>query len=265
MPPRRPPPSYATRSSLRADLRAMGIGPGDVVMTHGSLKRLGLVIGGARAVVEALYDAVGREGTIMMTAFSSDLSDPCDWYKPPVSPEWWDTIRAETPAYDPALTPSNGIGAVAEYFRTYPGVLRSPHPMSSFTARGPAAERLVGEHPLDYRFGPDSPLGRLVELDGKIALIGAPYESITLFHYTQHYVGWVRTSRVRSPVMVDGAARWMSYKDVRYPWHWFPYAAEHLIEQGIAKVSRVGATRAVIFPAAETVEAITEWRKEKGV
>ena len=27
----------------------------------------------------------------------------------------------------------------------------------------------------------------------------------------------------------------------------------------------IGATRAVIFPAAETVEAVTEWRKEKGV
>lgn len=265
LPPRTNPAHCVTRSRLVAELAAAGIVPGDVVMAHASLSRLGYVVGGVRALVEALIEATGSDGTLMMTAFSSDLSDPEKWYKPPVPEEWWESIRAETPPYDPALTPTSGIGSVAEYFRHYPGVLRSGHPLSSFTARGPAAARLVGEHPLDHRFGPNSPLGRLVELGGKVALIGTPFEHVTLFHLAQHYVGWSREGTARSPVAAAGGTRWVAYKDIQYPWHWFPYVAEHLLEIGLARSSPIGATDCILLPAAETLEAVVAWRRRKNV
>ncbi|CAI9416900.1 hypothetical protein ANOBCDAF_03839 [Pleomorphomonas sp. T1.2MG-36] len=54
-----------TEATLAADLRRLGIRPGDLVMVHASLKAIGPVDGGARAIVDALRAAVGPEGTLM--------------------------------------------------------------------------------------------------------------------------------------------------------------------------------------------------------
>ena len=52
-----------TRAELARDLARMGIERGDTLFVHSSLKSLGYVEGGAGAVIGALQDAVGAEGT----------------------------------------------------------------------------------------------------------------------------------------------------------------------------------------------------------
>jgi aminoglycoside 3-N-acetyltransferase len=74
----------ATVPSLVDDLHTLGVTPGALLLVHSSLSRLGYVAGGAPAVVQALLNAVGPAGTIVMPAFSSDLSDPSRWIAPPV-------------------------------------------------------------------------------------------------------------------------------------------------------------------------------------
>ncbi len=49
-------------------LKEAGLKRSDVVMVHTSSKRLGYVCGGAQTVIEALMEAVGADGTIMMPA-----------------------------------------------------------------------------------------------------------------------------------------------------------------------------------------------------
>lgn len=66
------PPMIVTFEDILRDLRALGLGEGDGVCVHASLGAIGLVVGGARAVVSALIEAVGSDGLIAMPAFSTD-------------------------------------------------------------------------------------------------------------------------------------------------------------------------------------------------
>jgi aminoglycoside 3-N-acetyltransferase len=244
------------------DLRNLGVEDGETLMVHAALSAFGYVVGGTTAVLEALYDAVGEDGTIMMPAFTGELTDPKNWFKPPVPEEWWPRIRDEMPVFDPARTACSGLGVLAEMFRNEPGTLRSDHPVSSFTARGPKAEILLSNHSLDQRFGPESPLGRLCNLNGKVALLGAPYESITLLHMTSYLTGSDDQFTQRSPVLIDGKKQWIEFDDRIFSWRWFSGAVQHLIDSGIARVGKVGAARAIIVPATEAVEAVVKWREK---
>ncbi len=251
----------ATTASIAEGLRALGLEAGDIACVHAGMKSLGLVIGGTRAVVEALTMTVGPDGTIMMPAFSGDLSDPAEWQHPPVPADRIEEIRAQVPAYDPVRTPTRGIGQVAEYFRSYPGVRRSPHPQSSFAALGAAADALVAEHPYDNRFGPSSPLGKLVELGGKVLLIGAPHDTVSLFHMTQHLIGEVPQIDKAAPVIESGERRWVAYRDIEYPIEWFIPGVAALVEAGIARTGYLGSAASVIFSAAPAIEFVVDWRR----
>jgi aminoglycoside 3-N-acetyltransferase len=255
------PDTLVTRSSLTADLREVGVSAGDVLCVHTSMKSLGFVIGGARTIIDSLLEAIGDNGTLMMPTYSGDLSDPAEWAHPPVPPEWIETIRRETPAYDPLRTPTRRMGTVPELFRHWPGAVRSSHPQSSFAALGPDADALVGEHQLDDRFGPDSPLGHLVKFKGKVLLLGAPYDTTALFHLTHHLAGGAKHVVKRSPINVEGQQEWAEYSDVNYSNDWFEDGITMLIEKEIAHLGRVGAARTVLLPALEAVEVVVAWRK----
>ncbi|MDP6475589.1 MAG: AAC(3) family N-acetyltransferase [Alphaproteobacteria bacterium] len=253
--------TLVTPHSFTADLHGIGVRAGDVLCVHLSMKSLGFVIGGARTIIEGLSASVGEAGTLMMPTYSGDLSDPAEWAHPAVPSEWVETIRGEMPAYDASRTPTRGMGVVPELFRHQPGVVRSPHPQSSFAALGPDAGALVGAHPLDNRFGPDSPLGQLMALGGKVLLLGAPYDTTALFHLTQHLVGGAERVTRRSPVTVEGHREWAEYSDVNYPIDWFDDGMAMLIDKGIARLGTVGAARTVLLPATEAVEAAVAWRR----
>jgi UDP-hydrolysing UDP-N-acetyl-D-glucosamine 2-epimerase len=257
--------ALVTRSRLVRDLRDLGVKQGAIVCAHVALSQLGFVVGGARTVIEALIEAVGDSGTLAMPAFSGDLSDPAAWRYPPVPAEWVETIRAETPPYDVELTPTRRMGAVPELFRRWPGTRRSPHPQSSFAARGAAAEAIVCEHPLDYRFGPRSPLAKLEALDATVALLGAPWGTISIFYRTQADAGPIEAVSRRAPVVEDGKCRWREYQDIEYSSHWFESAVEDLLAHGLARVGTVGQARALIFQARPALQRVREWRQSKGV
>ena len=57
--------------------------------------------------------------------------------------------------------------------RTTPGARRSGNPGASMAALGGRAEWFTADHALDYGYGPQSPLGKLVEADGKTLMLGA--------------------------------------------------------------------------------------------
>jgi len=207
-----------TISSLVRDFRTLGLEEGMTVLVHSSLSSLGWVCGGAPAVILALEEVLGKNGTLVMPAHSGDLSDPAFWEQPPVPESWWRTIRDEMPAFDRGLTPTRGMGAIAEAFRKQDGTIRSGHPQSSFAARGKHKEFILRDENLSYQMNDESPLGRLYELDGHILLLGVGWGNNTSFHLAEYRAAWKGKHVIlnHAPVMENGVRVWKEMDDINY-------------------------------------------------
>lgn len=206
----------ATVATLVEDLTGLGIGAGDLLVVHSSLSALGWVAGGPQAVVQALLEVVGPDGTIVMPTQSGQLSDPAAWARPPVPEPWVEVLHEGLPAYDPYLTPTRGMGQIVECFRQHRSTLRSAHPTLSFAACGPRAEAIVGTHPLSPGLGETSPLGRLYDLDAQVLLLGVTHAHDTSLHLAEHRASWPgkATTVEGAPVVRDGRREWVTYEDL---------------------------------------------------
>ena len=194
-------------------LEGLGIRKGQTIMVHTSMSSLGFVCGGAQVVIEALLEAVGSEGTVMMPTQSWKNLDPTagvHWEEPE---SWWPAIREHWPAYDKDLTPTNTMGRVAEMFRKWPGTRRSDHPARSVAAWGKYAEYLTADHDLSNIFGEGSPIGKLYELDGSVLLIGVGYDKNTSLHLADVRASYPgkHDSTEYSAVMENGQRVWKRY------------------------------------------------------
>jgi aminoglycoside 3-N-acetyltransferase len=175
-----------TATSIASGLRDLGVAAGDVVLVHASLSAFGWVAGGAPAVVDALQSVVTGTGTVVMPTHSPGNMEPSNMQHPPVPEDWYETIREETPPYRPEVTPAAGMGAVAECFRSYPGVVRSDHPQHSFAAWGADAESVTDDHSLSYSLGEGSPLARVYDLDGDVLFLGTTHATNTTIHLAEY-------------------------------------------------------------------------------
>ena len=251
-------------SHLRDALTRLGIAPGDTLMVHTSLGSLGYVCGGAQSVIQALLEAVGADGTVMMPTQSWKNLDPETGVHWDVPQENWEQIRAHWPAYDPAITPTNTMGAVAEMFRQWPGTLRSGHPARSVAAWGKHARFLTENHTLSNIFGEGSPLSRLYDLDGSVLLIGVGYDKATALHLADaraEYPG-KRLCTEHSAVCEDGRRVWKAYDTLFVDGEDF-----EAIGQAFEKACPVAKTRlgnAVItrIPVRQLVDFAVAWIEE---
>src|SRR5664280_871276 len=207
-------PGPGTVDTLAVDLRALGVASGSTLVVRSSLSALGYVTGGAHAVVLALRDVLGPDGTLVVPTHSSSLSDPGRWENPPVPETWWPVIRESMPAFDPALTPTGGMGAVVEVVRHLPGALRSAHPVDSFCAVGPNAVFVTSHHGLANGLGEESPLARLYDLGADVLLLGVGHANNTSLHLGEFRSHIRPTVTEGAPVLVDGRRAWVTY---RYP------------------------------------------------
>ncbi|MCR2806680.1 aminoglycoside N(3)-acetyltransferase [Paenibacillus soyae] len=202
------------KGDLIRGFREAGLAEGQTVIAHCAMRKLGFVVGGAETVVRALLEVLGEEGTLVMPSQTWKNLDPSEgvhWEEPV---EWWPALRKHWPAYDPRVTPSIGMGAVAEMLRTWPGACRSAHPARSFAAVGKHAAEITAHHDLSRIFDDSSPLGKLYELDARVLLIGVGHDKNTSLHLAETRARFAgkRHKRESSAVMRGGVREWVSYE-----------------------------------------------------
>ena len=249
------------------DLRRMGVGDGDLVMVHASMRAIGPVDDGADGVLDAIAGCIGPDGTILMTLGARD-----DWGWVNERPE---RERAEllrgSPPFDASTTPADpDVGVLAEVFRTRPGTVVSDHPEGRFGASGTLAHRLVADVPWDHYYGPGSPLERLVDAGGRILRLGADLDTLTVLHHAEYLVELPEKRQVRRHRVVIGAdgpvVRAVECLDdsdgiVDHPdGDYFPMILTEYLGAGRALATgRVGAATCELIDAADVVAFGVDW------
>ncbi|MGW0779772.1 aminoglycoside 3-N-acetyltransferase [Streptomyces sp. NPDC002913] len=265
-----------TRSRLVHDLTALGLGAGDIVMFHTRMSAIGYVAGGPPALIGALRDVVGERGTLMVTCGWNDALPYgfSEWPKP-----WQDAVHAEHPPYEPESSEADhDNGRIPEALRRWPGAVRSRHPDVSLAALGPAATVLTADHPWDDPHGPGSPLARLVELGGRVLMLGAPLETLTLLHHAEALADapGKRFVEYEQPLLADGRRVWRRFRDIDSSGGAFDYSAvtpegqdpfetivRDMLAAGIGRRGSVGAADSHLFEAGEVLEFGLTWMRER--
>jgi aminoglycoside 3-N-acetyltransferase len=191
-----------TRTDVASGLRRLGIGPGDTVFFHSSLKSLGHVVGGPDAVIDGFLDATGATGTVVVPVFTlvGRVGPFGSWYDHEASP--------------------STVGRITETLRRRPDAVRSVHPIHSVAALGRLREAVTSPHArangrvspwCDAAFAHDSPLDLLVRWNAWYVLLGVGFHVQTLMHYVETILADAVLRRARPdarPRWLAGVRRW---------------------------------------------------------
>jgi len=260
---------FVTRARLRADLERLGLRAGDVVMAHGALSRVGRLLNGPDAVIGALIDATTPGGTVVTyTDWDARYDELLD--ADGRVPAAW---REHIPPFDPPTSrAARANGVLPEFLRTTPGAVRSGNPGASVAAVGKLASWLTADHPLDYGYGPGTPLARLVESDGKVVMIGAPHDTMTLLHHAEHLAAIAdkRVIRYEVPLLSGGRTWWRFIEEfdttrpvapVLDAFDDDPFAliVDAFLAQGLGSVGTVGEAPTALVSARSMVDFAVQW------
>lgn len=243
---------------MTADLQALGIDAGDVLMVHASVRAIGPVAGGPDEIHLAIKDAITASGTLLMYASCPRYYDEVGRGNLTLDEE--SEILETLPPFDADLARSaRDNGALVELFRTWPGSRVNNH-VARFVAWGKHADFLFSEQPWDFAFGHGSALERFTELDGKILLLGSDHDNVTYLHYPEHIADFPdkRIARFKVPVLVDGHRVWRDMAEVdtsgagahaNWPENFFAQIVDGFLEESGNRGGKVGDARSHLLPA----------------
>lgn len=233
---------------LAADLATLGVKSGDVLFIHSSFKSFGPVQDGAAGVVDALKQAVGPAGMLLMPSFNLvPLAQRAD-------------------SWQIGTTPAT-TGYLTEFFRQMPQVVRSDHYSHSVAALGKDAEAYTCDHlqklgnrspwdkdPWGKAYGVGSPMNKAYEQGGRVLMLGVDYHTATYVHFVE-VLYW------NSRLQADPQAKyfWLNREALGAYWD----------AQGRVKRGMVGQAQCRLFEVRDFVDCLLDvvsqdplpWRK----
>ena len=153
-----------TEEDLIEQLAQTGIKPGDTVMIHSSMSKIGILEKGPVTFVNALKRYIGPEGLIVVPTYpQKGMFGYLEDYK----------------TFDVNATPSKD-GAITECLRKSEGAYRSAHPTHPIAAWGKDAKELVkGHEKCKAPFAKGSPFDKLLQMNAKLMLVGVNFDHLT--------------------------------------------------------------------------------------
>lgn len=271
--PAAPPGRYL----LAAQLRLLGVRPGQRLLVHAALGGTGLRAGTLR---DALLGVLGPRGTLLVPAFTAENSLTSAAHLARVAgldDAGVAAFRARMEPFDPDRTPSQGVGVFAEVVRTTPGAARSGHPQTSFAALGADAHRLCAGHRTESHLGEDSPLGKLCWEGGQVLMINVGFSACTAFHLAEYRIPkpplrmYDCVVKVNLPGGYEGrhegrggrsdAGEWRTYEDVALDDGDFEEIGR-AFPDSLVRGGRVGGASALFFSIPHAVDHAQAWMTE---
>jgi len=155
-----------TREDVARALTTLGVEADDLLIVHASLSSFGRVDGGPAAVVDAVLDAIGPEGTAVFPTFTGRNMRDLD-------------AKIEDMMY---------TGVIPRTARLRDDFTKSRHPLYSICAKGPLARTLcemndrtifpAAEHKFLHWMG---------ERGGKALLLGVDHDSSSTVHLIEEF------------------------------------------------------------------------------
>ncbi|HEY3556498.1 MAG TPA: AAC(3) family N-acetyltransferase [Kribbella sp.] len=238
-----------SRADIVDGLRRLGLERSSSVVVHSSLSAFGYVDGGAEAVCAALTEVCG---TILMPAGTWDLTGipaPPGLVRPHnafFNADTWpdfDEKVSQATSFRADLPIDRWLGKIPETFRQTCSPFRTGHPLFSYQAAGPDAERILAAQ------RPDWPLGPLEALDGDVLLLGVDHTSNTTIHLAEQQLG--RSRFYRYAKSADGL--WVELPNIPGASHQF--GAIDPVLRSATKEVRIGAARVRRIPKQDVLSA----------
>jgi len=249
-------------SAVTDALRSIGIKPGSIALVHADAivaaqfqsQHAGPSLGNdidndndqqLDLLIDAIESAIGREGTLVMPAFSYSFT------------------KGEP--FDVVGTPS-AVGMVSERFRTRKGVLRTLDPIFSFACSGPLAPQLCAL-PVEECFGPDSVFAAVHRLNAYIVDLGCSLSrGGTFVHYVETAYGVkYRYKKIFSGIVlmpdgqrVEGSVAYNVRDLTRRSEADLRSLQSRLIKEGKMRAAEVGRSRILAVTASDFFD--TAWK-----
>jgi aminoglycoside 3-N-acetyltransferase len=234
-----------TKNRLLSDLKEIGVKEGDHLAVTLSFKSIGHVDGGPQRFIDALVEAVGSQGTIMMNTHTSSFS-----------PFQLDSNYV----FDSKTTvPSTGIVPRTMVSRT--DAIRSLHPTCSVACIGKMANYLVEGH----KEGTNSylPYEKLAKLGGKYLAIGIGNRLVAIRHEAQRRAGLFVVPAYRYVKFRDQKGNIRLHMQLRTPcFKKLPELVPKLERVMIIKRGKIGMADSIIAPADELLYHMSKMLKE---
>lgn len=222
-----------TSHELVEQLGRLGVGAGGVVLVHTSYRAVRPVAGGPLGLIAALQSAVGRKGTLVMPSWTGDDDAP----------------------FDPATTPADPVlGVVAETFWRLPDACRSDHPFAC-AALGPQASYVTSDPVALPPHKPESPVGRVHELDGQVLLLGIGHDANTTLHLAELLAGVPYRRPMHCTLRRNGRAVRQDYEENDHCCQRFSLADDWLRAGGLQSEGPVGYATARLMRSRDLVSA----------
>nr|WP_281281103.1 AAC(3)-IV family aminoglycoside N-acetyltransferase [Peristeroidobacter soli] len=223
--------------SVMSQLRILGVRRGGVLLVHTSFRAVRPIERGPLGLIEALRDALGPEGTLVMPSWTELDDEP----------------------FDAHTTPSaRDLGVVAQTFWRLPDVRRSNH-FHAFAALGPQADVITADPlPLPPHI-PASPVGRVHDLDGQVLLLGVGHDANTTLHLAELIAGVPYRTPSHCTVLEHGRPTRIDYGENNHCCARFALADDWLRSRELQAEGRVGQAHARLVGSRDVVSVALEY------